>query len=142
VREVWPAKKGQSCLVLITQDVKKRLWPVARAGTLGEQTPVAILAGDYNVEECRFVSWPVLLATLDAIEEIYSAGFGKDAIFFNLFRSTKAVKAAGLTWTAEAERRIAEIRTRPEFIPALIIAQATKDEPTESNAIKQEESES
>lgn len=129
VRDVWPTKEGQSCLILITPDVKKRLWPMARTGTLGLQTPVTMLAGDYNVEECRFISWPALLATLDAIEAIYSAGFGKDAILNNLFRSRKAVETMGMTWTAEHEKSITELRTQPEFIPALLIAQATKEAP-------------
>lgn len=48
VRQVWPARSGQTCLCLLTTDTKKRLWHRARVGPLGARTPVFVHdAGGY-----------------------------------------------------------------------------------------------
>lgn len=123
VREIWPQREGQSCVILITTDVKKRLWPLAKPGRLGESTPVAVLASEYNTEETRWCNWERLLSTLTTIERLYGWGFNKDAIRRNLYNSKKGLEAAGFSRTRTEEENLVLLRTLPEFIPALVIAQ-------------------
>jgi hypothetical protein len=134
VRDMWPANKGQSCLIIITTDVKKRAWPMARPGRLGATTPVTILAPEYATEECRAVDWTQFLAVLDEVEALYSRGYGKDAILTGLWRSQKAVKEHGAAYTLEMERRLQHLRTTPELLPATLIAQTALTTQTTSTA--------
>lgn len=123
-REVWPSKMGQACVILIASDVKKRLWTIAQSGRLGSQTPVAILAADYDVEEHRWINWERLVQLLDFIEVIYSSGFSKDVISRNLMRRIKTGGDVDLRTVYHWEEQLQTLRFETEFFPALVIAQA------------------
>ena len=123
VRRVWPWKRGQNVVIILTTDTKKRLWPRAFAGPLGENTPIFIHDSGLCISESRLVNWVILLARLDLIEEVYAAGFSKRAIGDGLLRETKAVAAVGLSRAIRYNRALSSVRCAPEFAPALLIAQ-------------------
>ena len=128
VREVWPARQGQNVLAILTTDQKKRLWPRARIGTLGERTPMFCYDADTNLHDLRFISWPRLIECLDIIEVVYTAGFSKVNIAVSLLAQTKAVEANGLHQVLRWELALAQIHERPEFLPALLMAQKKETE--------------
>jgi hypothetical protein len=71
----------------------------------------------------RIVSLSLLLATIVDIEAIYNLGFSKTAIERGLLDDLKRAKALGIPATVAHERHLQSVRTLPEFLPALIIAQ-------------------
>jgi hypothetical protein len=123
VREVWPERQGQICLVLVTTDNKKRLWIRARVGALGGKTPVMLYDAELALNEVRLIDWPKLLECLNIVEDVYTAGFGKDAIREGLFSSAKGLKENGFTMTRELENTLKSWRSAPEFLMAVLIAQ-------------------
>lgn len=127
VRAVWPARRGERCLVMVTTDNKKRLWIRARVGQLGERTPVLLYDADTGVNEVLLVCWPILVDILNVIEEVYGLGFAKAAIRASLYRHTLALEATGLAETRRYERALAVVRGRPEFAVAALIAQREKN---------------
>jgi len=123
VREVWPERKGQCCLILLTTDMKKRLWIRARIGALGSRTAALVYDSKLMLNEVRLLNWETLIACLDMIEGVYSLGFPKEAIQNGLYSQTKAIAAVGMAATIRLEKQLAAIRALPEFPVALLIAQ-------------------
>lgn len=129
VRAVWPERAGQECLVILTTDQKKRLWPRARVGALGTATPVYLHDGELGASGVFLVNWPRLLGVLDAVETIYTAGFVKVAIRSNLYANSNVVREVGIAQTAEWERSLRGLRGSVEFDMATLIAQRKGEEP-------------
>lgn len=127
VREIWPARRGQHVLAILTTDTKKRLWPRARVGSLGHATPV--LYHDSATDESRvlLIDWAFLVWMLDLVEESYSAGYPKSAIRESLYMAGKVARES-LARTGEWERRLVPWRGQPEFTVALLIAQKREEE--------------
>lgn len=123
VRTIWPARKGDQLVALITTDTKKRVWEKVRAGVLGPQTPVLV----YNMERSVFSSltldWPEMLRCLDLVEEVYGAGFVKPTIYVSLFRQYDLACKHGLNQAIHWERQLRTWRHLPEFEFATLIAQ-------------------
>lgn len=128
MRAVWPTWRGAEVLILLTTDMKKRLWPRARVGVLGSATALYLYDAGYHVAESRVVDWPALLACLDLVEEVYTAGFVKERIRHGLWSYHKMVEEVGIAQTVRWERALAGWRVRPEFLPALLIAQKKGDQ--------------
>lgn len=138
VRDVWPARQGQSCLCIITDDYKKKIWPMARTGELGMNTPVLLLDSDRlppskNIASPRrlvsrlalhrlTINWEKLIAVLDFVETVRAAGFGRQAISESLFTFYAALMENQST-VSSWEARLVELRETPEFAVALLIAQ-------------------
>lgn len=122
VREVWPARAGQMCLAIFAGDFKKKVWPRAAVGALGENTPVYVLDPDRHVSQLLTVSWPRLLLVLDLVETVYTAGFSKRSIQAGLY-GDYAVFAEQLRLALEWEAQLAEVRALPEFTVSILIAQ-------------------
>jgi len=125
VREVWPARAGQQLLAILSTDTKKRLWIRARVGALGHRTPLLYYDGKTAGNEVLYLDWPAFLDCLSLIEEVYEQGFPKAAIAETLYGGGKAIKAIGFAATRAYERQLLRWRERPEFKPALLIAQRT-----------------
>lgn len=123
VRALWPARAGQQCVMILTTDPKKRLWPRAQLGALGERTPVLVHDGETCVSETLWVDWQQLLAALDVVEEAYCAGFAKPAMRESLWLGRHAVQQNGIPATRRLEERLAVWRSRSEFVMAVLIAQ-------------------
>lgn len=127
VRSIWPERQGQRLLVLLTTEMKKRLWPRARVGVLGRATALYLYDAGYNVAESRSVDWPALIECLDLVEEVYTAGFVKERIRTGLWSYYRKVEEVGFDKTRDWERALASWRARAEFLPALLIAQKREE---------------
>lgn len=130
VREVWPERRGQICLAILTTDTKKRLWPRARVGALGSKTPVLLYDGEMALNEVRLIDWEALVDCLELVEEIYTCGFGKEAIAEGLFFNMTVAMKVGIDFTLRLEKRLVSWRARPEFAMALLIAQRKEESKT------------
>lgn len=122
VRDVWPERIGQRCLCIIADDFKKRVWPRARISALGKSTEVYLLYGERYVSQIQQISWPRLIEVLNLVENVYDAGFSKDAIHDGLYASYHNF-TDNLEQSMNYESSLAEIRQLPEFLVALLIAQ-------------------
>ena len=127
VRDVWPSRYGQECYIMLTTDMKKRLWPRARVGVLGHATALYLYDSGLSAAGTRFLDWPALLGCLDLIEDIYTAGFVKENIRFSLWSYYKMVQEVGIGQTREWEAELEGWRQRPEFDAALMIAQKREE---------------
>ncbi len=123
VREVWPGRRGQQMLMILTTDTKKRLWIRARVGTLGSRTPILCYDGKLCLNEVRLVDWAALVECLEIVEAIYQLGFAKEVMRESLYLASKVAGAVGLRQTRTLEGVLRVWRERPEFKPALLIAQ-------------------
>lgn len=79
-RRVWAEHRGRNAFVLVTPDFKRRLWPYARAGILGERTPVYVLNKAYNLDGQQFLDWGRLVELLGVVEPLLRLGYAKDAL--------------------------------------------------------------
>lgn len=128
VREIWPERRGDTVLIIVTADTKKRIWQDAQLGVLGSRTPVLHYDRSQARAGVRRIDWPVLIDTLDAIEEVYDRGFTKRQIAHGLLSATAARQQNGSAWTVAAERRLLTIRQRESFPLALTFAQHSDTE--------------
>lgn len=110
---------------VMTTDVKPRLWPRARLATVAG-FGLYVHAMDYDVSEWREFS---LRACLDLIGQMIApltAGYAKASLYHGLFRDharTARDPARALAWDA----MLAQHRSQPHFLPALIAAGVTKE---------------
>lgn len=123
VRALWPARAGQQCVMILTTDPKKRLWPRAQVGVLGAHTPVLVHDNEIGVSRILWVDWPQLLTALDMVEQVYRAGFSKPAIRESLWLGRQAVQHNGILATRRLEEHLAAWRACSEFTIAVLIAQ-------------------
>jgi hypothetical protein len=114
---------GRRCLILLSTDTKKRLWPRASVGVLGAHTPVYIYDAGYGLAGVRYLSYARILSCLTVIENAYDARFSKRGIQTLILNESKAINAIGLSAALEFERALRPIRSLPEFLFALLIAQ-------------------
>ncbi len=129
VRQVWPARRGQRMLCILTTDTKKRLWIRARVGALGPRTPV--LVHHQQQSDVAILDWGRLVECLDLVESIYALGFAKEHIRRSLYASSKALQTVGLAEVKRLEMALRPWRDAPEFAPALMIAQKPPEDPKE-----------
>ena len=124
VRDLWPTRRDENVLMILTTDVKKRVWHRARIGTLGETTPVFIYdVVDSGLASVQIINWPVLLETLDFLEKVYGMGFSKNDIRQSLLRKWSRVQSFGIRQVIDLENRLKPLRATPEFAMAIIITQ-------------------
>lgn len=121
LRAVWPARRGQRLVMILTTDTKKRLWTSARIGPLGEVAPVLVCDGD--TQGVLTVSWPKLLACLTTVEAVYALGFVKPTIAAGLLGHWPSVEAWGIATALLLDRAVAPWRGTPELTVALLVAQ-------------------
>lgn len=123
VRDVWSDKRGMRYVAILATDYKKKIWPLAQVGTLGEQSPILVFDASRDLLRNVTVDWRRLIEVLDFVELVYTAGFVKPAIESNLLSSNKAVNDVGLYQSIDWENHLKTLRGTPEFIVASIIAQ-------------------
>jgi hypothetical protein len=128
VRAVWPERAGQRVLIILTTDMKRRLWIRARVGTLGPRTPIFYYDSETAGNEVLLVDWPRLIECLDLVETIYTAGFVKPSIRESLWRQSKAIEEVGYQQTRMYEAALREWRGTPEFQVATLITQKLQEE--------------
>lgn len=118
--------------VLLTTDPKKRIWPFTRASA-GDSCWLYLHDPARGISGNRAVSLAQLRRTLNLIESVLANGFNKTQIGQSLFLAQSMLLKLGLASITGTERQLAEHRTLPEFLPALIVAQPP---PKEINAPK------
>ncbi len=127
VRHIWPGRASQRVLIILTTDCKKRVWHKARIGTLGSKTAVYLHDTDLTgVSASLWIDWQRLLSVLDFVENVYTAGFSKRGIAYNILAETKAISTAGLMQAIVWEKELRDLRGSGEFKVALIIAQKSE----------------
>lgn len=123
VRELYPTRQGQRCVLIMADDYKKRVWPRAEVGTLGAHTAVYVHAGD--VSSVVYVDWERLITMLEEVEQIArtcQAVLEKTwrmATYRGISESmyeTGLVRALGLTQVVQLEAQLRVMRNAPEFI--------------------------
>lgn len=112
----------QPRVCILTTDPKKRVWPFAQVSQ-GDRLSMYVHDPSRGISGNRVVSLSLLLGTIADIEAIYNLGFSKAAIERGLLDDLKRSKALGISATVAHERHLQSVRTLPEFLPALIIAQ-------------------
>jgi hypothetical protein len=123
VRDVWPARAGERFVAIVATDYKKKVWPLARVGVLGDNAPVLLFDSGRNILATLWVNWPVLIAVLDNVEAVLALGFTKRAVAQNLLAEAKTAASVGLNRTLDAEYRLVGVRGMDEFKIAIVIAQ-------------------
>jgi hypothetical protein len=121
VREIWPARRGQRMVCVLSTDVKKRTWTRAFVTTLGEATRVYLYDTSRFLKENVFVDWPKMLEILGFVEAIYATGFSKNDIESGLTGNYRLFLE--LEQAADWETRLVALRGTPEFKFCSIIAQ-------------------
>lgn len=123
VRDIWPARQGQPCLLIVATDYKRRVWHKGRVGPLGARTPVLLFDPSRDVFKNAFLNWPHLLNVLTFVETVYAADFSKSAIERGLYAETRAMQAAGMAQARRWEGALSVLRSSDEFLFAVLIAQ-------------------
>ena len=107
---------------ILTTDPKKRVWPFAQVSQ-GDRLSMYVHDPSRGISGNRVVSLALLLSTLADVEAIYNLGFSKIAIERGLLGDLKRAQALGIPATVAHERHLQSVRTLPEFLPAVIVAQ-------------------
>lgn len=128
VRDVWPARQGETMLMIVTADPKKRIWQKGEVGLLGNDTPVLHYDRGQSINGVHRIDWAELIDTLDIVERAYDLKFTKQQIRDGLLWATKTVAAVGWDVAAELERTLIMARQRGSFRLALTFAQRTEDD--------------
>jgi hypothetical protein len=128
VQTLWKERYGQSVLMILATDVKKRVWHRAQVGTLGNTTPVYIYdVADSGLAAIQIINWKALLEILDFIENIYSMGFSKNGIRYSLLREWSRVQLYGVRQVINLDNQLKPLRELTEFEMAVIIAQKKEE---------------
>lgn len=122
-RGIWPRRRGEPVVILLTTDTKKRLWPRARVGPLGAATPVLLYDSSLAAAQTPCIDWPRMLDVLCLVEQVYSAGFSKRAICEGITREWNVAQRVGMGQTLVWERALRHVRPQIEFMMAILIAQ-------------------
>jgi hypothetical protein len=121
VREVWPTRKGERMLMLLSDAPHKRMWPAAVVGELGSRSPVYVYNGD--VARTLYLDWPAFIECLDLVEAVYALGFSKEGIGEGLLSNYNVAKGVGFGEALRLDWELGAWRSRPEFTVGLILAQ-------------------
>lgn len=136
VRDVYPARKGQRVLSIISTDFKKRVWPYARLGNLGHNTAIYLLDESQGVNGMIQVDWAKLIVYLSQVEILLAAGFSRQAIAENLLRKMSICRKIGLAEARDMEILLGHMRSTPEFKMVWTIAR--QEMKSEGNSIARE----
>lgn len=128
VRDIWPFRRGQRALCILTTDFKKRLWPYARVGVLSEKTNIYLHNPDINISSNVIINWQLAVEYLDVVEEVYTQGFTMKNIAESLVANMTVCNRVGLLRALSHEKFLSGIRCSNEFKFACTIAQRRNDE--------------
>ncbi len=78
------APMGARCVIILSTNTKKRVWPIAIEGVIGPNTPVTISDNDLNMNETIFFDWGDMLEDLAIIEAFMDRGLVKTMLFNSL----------------------------------------------------------
>ena len=81
---VKTAPMGARCVIILSTNTKKRVWPIAIEGIIGPNTPVTISDNDLNMNETIFFDWADMLTDLATVEAFMNRGLVKNMLFNSL----------------------------------------------------------
>lgn len=111
---------------VLTTDPKPRMWPRCRAATVGS-FGLYIHAPDMNISEWREFSLYALPSVSKPIRESLLGGFSKTRIHRGLLGDYAKAKRS-MREAMRLERDLQAARDEPEFVPALLVTQVSKEE--------------
>lgn len=123
-------KKGEKILLILTTDVKKRVWTRARIGVLGGSTIAYLHDPEQNISNNLIINWENMIEVLEEIESILTLGYNKITLSRSLLSDLKTSTKIGLKDAITLEKKLSVIRSTPEFKFAYVISQKkeTKNE--------------
>lgn len=117
---------------VLTTDPKPRNWPRMQLSTVGAPG-LYTHAPDYDVAEFRILDVATVLGISMHVRAALSAGFSKLACYHGLSRDYKRF-IKNYEEVKHVESALKHYRPVPEFVPALLITQITKEEKDEARA--------
>lgn len=108
--------------IVLNTDPKKRVWPKARVSS-GRCAWVYVHDTSRAVSDSREVDLVRLVECLDVVEACLALGFSKFTVEQSLYSGgMKLLNEHGPAQVTLLERRLAELRRTPEFVPAVIVS--------------------
>lgn len=115
---------------VLTTDPKPRLWPRCRVASVSS-FGLYVHAPQYDVSEWRELDWDdALLEAGNVIRDALEAGYAKRRIYHGLLADYARVKR-NIREAVSLEKELAIYRSLPEFVPALLTTQVSKEEKAE-----------
>lgn len=113
---------GTKTACIFTQESKRRLWPFANIGCVGENWSVYLYTDDYQGN--IMINYEKLLKLLTFLEDLYDFGFNKNHMKGGLI-DLKYLKKTNLELSKilDLEQRLNQLRETNEFLLAIFIIQ-------------------
>lgn len=114
---------GATCVTILADDTKKRLWPDARISRIGPSWEPYLQTT--NICRNLRIDYERFLDALSLTEEVYGMGFSKNAIMESLLdpSSRKAIQLVGWDIVTQLDRALAAWRSTDELLLAAYISQ-------------------
>lgn len=124
LRDLYPERVGQGVCAILVSDVKKRVWPKARVGVFGRNTPIFVYDASWlGVNRNVYCDVKIVIEMLDFVERVYDLGFPKTCIGTNLFDDFASAETTGFQETSRLESELRTMRNQDEFIVSVLVAQ-------------------
>lgn len=120
---VKAAPMGVPCIIIVSTNTKKRVWPIAIKGVIGPNTPVTISDNDLNMNETIFIDWADMLKDLVVVEAFMTRGQTKTILFNSLLKGVSFPDGWTVDEIIEAEKIMEEIRGKRHAPFIRLIAQ-------------------
>lgn len=128
IREIAALPPDTPINAVLTTDVKIRLWPRSRIATVG-RFGLYVHCPDYDVSQHVDCDLADLLHIIGLMLPALTAGFAKASVWYGLYRDhARMTKYLEDAWQWEAQ--LQQYRKHPAFLPALLMAGATKEAKT------------
>lgn len=120
---VKEAPIGTPCVIILSTNTKKRVWPIAAEGFIGNNTPVTISDNDLKLNTTIFIDWVDMLKDLQIVEGFIDRGLTKTALFYTLINTLKFPDGWDANSILEAEAVMSKIRAKKHAPFVQLIAQ-------------------
>lgn len=120
---VKAAPMGAPCVIILSTNTKKRVWPIAVEGVIGPNTPVTISDNDLNMNETIFIDWEDALVDLNVVEAFMNRGLKKSVLFDSLLKKIDFPDDWEIEDVLEAEKIMESIREKRHAPFIRLIAQ-------------------
>lgn len=126
-RIVMERHRGEKAVVILATETKKRVWPKAKIGTVGQRMPVLVHDSGLGMLKNVYIDVPRLQEAIDIIHRVREAGFqavksGRAwPMLEGLFSDYKTAESIGFARTRELEAELKPWRRAPELMCAALI---------------------
>lgn len=128
LREAASLPADTPCTGVLTTDVKPRLWPRAQLASIGN-FGLFVHAPDYDTSQWVGLDLHELLHIAGTVIPALRLGFAKASLYHGLLRDYQRFSKKP-DEALELELAIQPLRKSPAFLPAILVAGATKEEMT------------